>query len=193
MKIVLASRSPQRRAILTQLGIPFRSEVSTHAERTVLGDPVATVEQNARGKAREVAARLHLQPDEIILGVDTIVLLGEEIMGKAAGEAQARRYLLRLAGRTHEVLSGLCLFTAAHEEVGHSVTAVTFRALEDDAVARYVAAGEWRERAGAYAIQGLGAALVQGVRGDYWNVVGLPVPLLADLLQRFGVSTFGWL
>lgn len=190
---MLASRSPQRCAILEQLGIPFRVVPSVHREVTVPGDPVATAERNARGKALEVAARGAARSDEVVVGVDTVVVLGEEVLGKAADEAQARDYLRRLAGRTHEVVSGLCLVSGDREECAHAVSAVTFRALDDDVIARYGASGEWRERAGAYAIQGIGSALVQGVRGDYFNVVGLPVPLLADMLQGLGIGTLEWL
>ena len=193
VKVLLASRSPQRSAILTQLGIPFRVQPSGHEEETMPGDPVATVEQNARGKALQVAARVPLEPDEVILGVDTIVVLGEQILGKAADEAQARDYLRRLAGRTHDVVSGLCLVADGRTACGHAVTAVTFRPLSAEAVDRYLASGEWRERAGAYAIQGLGSSFIQGVRGDYFNVVGLPVALLADMFERLGVGVLDWL
>ena len=193
MKVLLASRSPQRSAILTQLGIPFRVQPSAHQEETVPGDPVATVEENARGKALHVAARVPAEPDEVVLGVDTIVVLGDDILGKAADEAQAREYLLRLASRTHEVVSGLCLVSGERVACGHAVTSVTFRPLTDEALDRYLASGEWRERAGAYAIQGIGSSLIQGVRGDYFNVVGLPVALLADMLERLGVGTLSWL
>lgn len=193
MRVLLASRSPQRSAILTQLGIPFRVQPSEHDEQTVPGDPVATVEENARGKALHVAARVPPEPGEVVLGVDTIVVLGDDILGKAAGEVQAREYLLRLAGRTHEVVSGLCLVAGGRVTCGHAVTSVTFRPLSKDALDRYLASGEWRERAGAYAIQGLGSSFIQGVRGDYFNVVGLPVALLADMLEESGVGTLSWL
>jgi septum formation protein len=193
VKVLLASRSPQRSAILTQLGVPFRAQSSEHEEETVPGDPVATVEKNARGKALHVAARMLVEPDEVVLGVDTVVVLDGEILGKAAGEAQAREYLQRLAGRTHEVVSGLCLVAGERVACGHAVTAVTFRPLTPEALDRYLASGEWRQRAGAYAIQGLGSSLIQGVRGDYFNVVGLPVALLADMLERLGVGALSWL
>jgi septum formation protein len=193
MRVLLASRSPQRSAILGQLGIPFRVLPSAHEEETVPGDPVATVEENARGKALHVAARVPPEPDEVVLGVDTVVVLGDDILGKAADEAQAREYLLRLAGRTHEVVSGLCLVAGDRLACGHAVTCVTFRPLTEGALDRYLASGEWRERAGAYAIQGIGSSLIQGVRGDYFNVVGLPVALLADKLEQLGVGTLSWL
>lgn len=194
--MVLASRSPQREAILGQLGVPFRVTPSRHSEALVPGDPVATVIENAQGKAREVAGReaAGLAPGDLVLGVDTVVVLDEQVLGKAATSAEAGAFVSALAGRRHEVESGLCLLDAEGRAwTGHARTAVTFRALDPAAVAAYVATGEWRERAGAYAIQGVGSALVTAVAGDYWNVVGLPVPLLLDGLERFGVAPFSWL
>jgi septum formation protein len=106
------------------------------------------------------------------------------VYGKAAGPGDAAAMLQALAGRTHAVVSGLCLITDAGETVEHAETLVTFRELADDAVARYVASGEWESRAGAYAIQGLGGRLVERIEGDYLNVVGLPGALLVDVLER---------
>jgi septum formation protein len=194
--LVLASRSPQRRAILSQLGVPFRVVPSRYDEAVVPGDPVTTVVENARGKAAEVAGReaRGRTPGHLVLGVDTVVVLGERVLGKASSTAEAATCLAALSGRTHEVYSGLCLI-GPHDRavVAHAVTAVTFRTLPATTVAAYVASGEWRERAGAYAIQGLGSALVTAIAGDYWNVVGLPVPQLLDGLQAFGLAPFAWL
>jgi len=120
-------------------------------------------------------------------------VLGDAVLGKADDEAQARDYLRRLAGRTHEVVSGVCVLAGGREACAHAVSAVTFRPLDEATITRYLASGEWRERAGAYAIQGIGSALVQGVRGDYFNVVGLPVPQLAAMLQDLGIGTLEWL
>ncbi len=191
-ELVLASRSPQRRAILEQLGIPFRMVPSTHVEEVVPRDPVATAELNAAGKAAEVVRRGAAARNDLVLGVDTIVVVEEEILGKAGDEAQATGYLRTLSGRSHDVVSGLCLRLGAEERVGHCVTAVTFRALRSSDIERYVATGEWRERAGAYAIQGFGSSLIAGVHGDYFNVVGLPVALLAESLEGFGLPAFAW-
>jgi septum formation protein len=196
LSLVLASRSPQREAILRQLGVPFRIAPSSHDETLLHGDPVATVVDNAVGKADEVAGRERaaLAPGHLVLGVDTVVVLGERVLGKAADEGEAVACVMELSGRTHDVFSGLCLRDRAGRRwTGHARTAVTFRALAPRDVARYVATGEWRERAGAYAIQGFGAALVTAVEGDYWNVVGLPVALLLDGLADFGHTPFGWL
>ncbi len=180
--MVLASRSPQREAILRQLGLPFRVAPSRHDESLVHGDPVGTAIANARGKAHEVAGReaAGLAPGHLVLGVDTVVVLDERVLGKAATSAEAAAFVGALAGRRHEVVSGACLVGAGGRTwSGHARTAVSFRALTPEAVAAYVATQEWRERAGAYAIQGVGSALVTAVEGDYWNVVGLPVALAA--------------
>jgi septum formation protein len=127
------------------------------------------------------------------LGVDTDVVLDGRVLGKPAGPAEAERMLEELSGRTQEVVSGLCLLTPGWEEIAHETTRVTFRALTPRDIAHYVHDGEWRDRAGAYAIQGLGAGLVERIEGDYLNVVGLPAALLVRLLaDRFaGVYGFG--
>ena len=170
--LVLASRSPQRRAILTQLGIPF--VVSVPEVEEVRGDdPRELVLENAARKARAVSG-------ERVLGVDTAVFLDGRAYGKPAGEDEARRLLEGLAGRRHEVWSGIALREGGEERAASAVTVVTFRALVAQEVDWYLASEEWRERAGGYAIQGLGAALVEAVEGDFWNVVGLPV---AELLR----------
>ena len=188
--LLLASRSPQRRAILEQLAIPFEVVVPEYEEEPTGADPSAEVERRAQGKARSVAA---VAGDQPVLGVDTEVVLEGRVYGKPAGAAEAEAMLEELSGRTHDVVSGLCLLTPAWEEVRHAVTRVSFRALTPRELGLYVASEEWRERAGGYAIQGLGAALVERIDGDYLNVVGLPTAVLVDLLAvRFpGVYGFG--
>jgi septum formation protein len=182
--LVLASRSPQRRAILEQLGLPFDVVAPRYAEEDEPGlSPAEVVRAHARGKARSVAAEAGERP---VLGVDTEVVLDGEVFGKAETEAEAAAMLGRLGGRTHAVVSGLCLLASGWEEVRHEETLVTFRPLTPRDVAAYVAAGEWRDRAGAYAVQGLGAGLVERIEGDYLNVVGLPAAVLIRLLaERF--------
>ena len=175
--LILASRSPQRRAILEQLGIAFEV-VEVDVEERSAGDPIEVARANALRKAQAGAAK---RPGEAILGVDTVVALDGEIFGKPASAAAARRTLKRLSGRTHEVVSGLALLKPTNPQVAHEVTKVTFRALDDGLVRRYVEKGEWSGRAGGYAIQGIGAGLVRRIMGDYLNVVGLPVGKLLDL------------
>ena len=187
--LLLASPSPQRRAILTQLGIPFDVAAPRYEEKDEPGaDSIELVRAHALGKARSLADDAGGRP---ILGVDTTVVLGNELFGKAVGESEAKAMLARLGGQTHEVVSGLCLFGDGWEELAHEVTRVTFRALSEREIAAYLAAGEWRERAGAYAIQGLGARLVERIEGDYLNVVGLPASLLVDLLAKRYPGAYG--
>lgn len=173
--------------------MPFRIVVSEHDEDLHDGDPVRTVERNARGKAEEVLARVRLRTGELVLGVDTVVVVDGRVLGKASVEEEATRYLALLAGRRHEVFSGLHLCSRERGFTTHAVTGVTFRDLGAGDIARYVACGEWRERAGAYAIQGVGSALVSAVDGDYFNVVGLPVPALIEAFAGFSVTPFSWL
>ena len=186
--ILLASTSPQRRAILEQLGIPFEVATPSYGEDAPRGDPVELVREHARGKARSVASGAGERP---VLGVDTAVVLEGVVYGKPEDETDAARMLGKLSGRTHEVVSGLCLLTPGWEVVEHEVTRVAFRALTPRDVGAYVASGEWEGRAGGYAIQGRGAALVERIDGDYLNVVGLPAALLVRLLADRFAGTYG--
>jgi septum formation protein len=181
MKLVLASRSPQRRAILEQLGVPFEVRPADVPEDAT-GEPAALALALALRKAHAVAGGGPGSEAETVLGVDTVVAVDGEVFGKPSDEDAARSVLMRLAGRSHEVHSGLAVLHAGEQRTASAVTAVTFRPLEPAQVAVYVATGEWRERAGGYAIQGRGAALVRRIEGDYLNVVGLPVAALVDLL-----------
>jgi nucleoside triphosphate pyrophosphatase len=181
--LILASTSPRRREILEQLGIPFDVVAPEYEER--LEDPVA----HAVGKARSVLATADGRP---VLGCDTEVVCSDRVYGKAESEEEAEEMLESLAGKTHEVVSGLALITPAWEEVHREVTRVTFRPLTARDLARYVASGEWEGRAGAYAIQGLGASLVERIEGDYLNVVGLPGALLVRLLAERFPGAYGY-
>ena len=154
----------------------------TGVEELAAGEPRAVAAENARRKALAV-------PGDLVLGADTLVAVDGAILGKPRDAAQAADYVGRLAGRTHEVVGAIALardgavFAEAVE-----VTEVTFRALDAAEVAAYVALGEWAGRAGGYAIQGRGAALVRGIAGDYLNVVGLPLARLLDLLPHGGLQ-----
>ena len=187
--IVLASVSPQRRAILEQLGIPFSVVPPRYVEQdSPDADPVELVREHARGKARSVGPHEECP----VLGVDTAVVVDGRSLGKPGNATEAEAMLERLSGRTHEVVSGLCLATPGWEELHHEVTAVTFRALAARDLAQYVGSGEWEGRAGGYAIQGLGASLVERIEGDYLNVVGLPATLLIRLLVEHFPGTYGF-
>jgi septum formation protein len=174
-RLILASRSPQRRAILEQVGVTFEVRVPA-VEELEVGPAAEVALENAYRKASAIA------PAELpVLGVDTVVSLGRELFGKAGDGAEAARMLRALAGRTHVVVSGVCLIAGDRVRTAAAQTAVEFRALDDAAIDAYVATGEWDGRAGAYAIQGRGATLVSRIEGDYLNVVGLPVAALLDL------------
>lgn len=179
--MILASGSPQRRAILEQLGIAF-TVVVPDVEELTAGDPEHVVVENARRKASLVASGpLTTGNAEAVLGVDTIVAVDSEIYGKPAGRQDAERVLRILSGRAHRVLSGVCVIVDGEPRTAVTATDVSFRTLDETILAWYLATGEWRERAGGYAIQGRGAALVAAIDGDYLNVVGLPVSTLLDL------------
>ena len=143
-------------------------------EELTAGHPRDVVLENARRKARAVRG-------ERVLGVDTAVVLDGRVFGKPRDEEEAQGFLRCLAGRRHEVLSGICLRAGREERSEVATTRVRFRSLAPAELDWYLASGEWRERAGGYAIQGRGAALVAEIEGDYWNVVGLPVPALIRL------------
>jgi septum formation protein len=189
--ILLASTSPQRRAILEQLHIPFDVVAPRYEEHDPpRADAARLVRDHALGKARSVAGEAGDRP---VLGVDTTVVLGGRIYAKPADAGDAERMLEELSGRTHAVVSGLALVTPGWEHVEDAATLVTFRELKPRDLGAYVASGEWEGRAGGYAIQGRGAALVERVEGDYLNVVGLPAAALVKLLaERFsGIYGFG--
>jgi septum formation protein len=189
-RLILASASPQRRAILEQIGIPFEVRVSG-ADELEEGPAAEIALENAYRKAAAVArAAATARSDALagpearalpVLGVDTVVSLGARNFGKAGDAAQAREMLSDLAGRSHLVISGICLIDGERVRTAAAQTLVEFRALDAAAIDAYVATGEWRDRAGAYAIQGRGAVLIARIEGDYLNVVGLPVAALIDL------------
>jgi septum formation protein len=185
--IILASGSPRRRELLSQLGVPFSVVVSDVPED--LDASLSPVEQAvalAERKARAVAATVERG---LILGADTIVVLDGDILGKPVNDADARRMLRRLSGRPHEVITGVALVDAASG--GSRSAAVTstvhVRSLADEEIAAYVASGEPRDKAGAYAIQGLGATLIDRHDGSYTNVVGLPLDEVVALLREAGL------
>jgi septum formation protein len=176
-RLVLASRSPQRRAILESLGVPFEIRPVDVVEEQD-GAPAAVAGENALRKALAGGA----SGAEIVLGVDTLVAIALDIWGKPPSEEAARETLRRLGGRTHEVVSGVALVTEdGAVRAATATTRVTFRPLDEPTIAWYLRSREWRERAGGYAIQGRGGALVERIEGDYLNVVGLPVGTLLAL------------
>jgi septum formation protein len=174
--LILASGSPQRRAILEQLGISFEV-MAPEVEELVSGPPQEIAVENAFRKASSVSAA-----GAVVLGVDTVVALGQQSYGKPASIDDARATLCALSGRRHLVIGGVCLLVPGRRAVvSAATTTVEFRVLDERLIRWYLNTGEWEGRAGAYAIQGHGAALVRVIEGDYYNVVGLPVALLLDL------------
>ena len=190
--LVLASASPRRTALLTMLGLAHEVAPADVDERLLPGeDAPAHVERLARAKALAVAAR---RPDALVVGSDTVVVLDGEVLGKPARRQDAVATLMRLSGREHVVFTGLAVAapapTPAEREASvHgavSSTRVRFRPFDDATARRYVATGEPLDKAGSYGIQGLGASLVEGVEGDYFTVVGFPIPALVRLLEAAG-------
>ena len=191
-RLILASASPRRKELLGLLGVPFEVVPSAYEERLPAIHPeVDRLAAHLAGeKARDVAAR---HPGRLVLGADTIVTLDGRVYGKPAGSTDAARMLRELSGRTHQVVTGVALLGRRDGEpvIFAESTDVTFRDLDEREIATYVATEEPMDKAGAYAIQGIGAMLIEGIRGDYTNVVGLPVPRVVRLLLDAGLSILG--
>jgi len=187
--LILASGSPRRAQLLREAGLPFEvAEAPPGTERRAGNGlpPAEAAVSRALAKARWASGR---HPGRWVLGADTVVVLDGESMGKPAGAAEARRMLGRLSGRTHEVLTGWALVNGGRERTACARTRVSFRRLDADAIARYTASGEPMDKAGAYAVQGMGGGLVDRIEGSYTNVVGLPVPEVLDALIECGALT----
>jgi septum formation protein len=190
-EIILASASPRRAALLTQVGLPFRVQISAlgeDGEACLPGEaPEAHARRLAEAKARDVAREAGRG---IVIGADTIVVNDGTILGKPRDAAEARTFLLGLAGRTHRVITAVAVIDACsgRSMVAAGTTQVRMRPFGPEEADAYLRTGEPLDKAGAYAIQGHGALLVEGVHGDYFTVVGLPLVLLADLLRGFGVD-----
>lgn len=188
MKLVLASASPRRKELLEMLGlrdfavVPARGEEKTEAGLS----PAETVCALSLQKAREVAEGL--DPETLVLAADTVVAVDERILGKPADEKEAFAMLSLLSGREHEVFTGLCLLRGGVWETAYERTAVRFRPLSQREILAYIATGEPMDKAGAYGAQGVGALFVEGVSGDFFNVVGLPLCRLSKMLEKMGVS-----
>lgn len=183
-KFVLASASPRRAEILRTVGWPFEVLAANIDESRHAGeDPPTYVKRVARLKAEAVVS---LSPAETVVGADTVVVVDGEILGKPRDEEAARGMLRKLQGRWHEVLTGVAVFNGqtGQPKVVYEVTEVRFAAMSEDEIDWYVSTGEPMDKAGAYAIQGLGARFVEGIKGEYSNVVGLPVRALYELLRE---------
>ncbi len=187
MKIILASQSPRRRELLERMGLDFTSMNSDFDEGTVEGlPPQELVCRLSQGKARAVAAKVGEEP--LIIAADTVVALDGTILGKPRDELDAFKMLSTLSGVRHQVHTGVTVLLGGRAETIHEVTDVTFRELSEGEIEDYIRTGESLDKAGGYGIQGCGALLVRGLQGDYYNVMGLPVCRLGELLKEFGVD-----
>ena len=190
MDIILASQSPRRRELLERMGLPFRiitPDIDERMERSLPpGELVAAISAE---KAGAVAAQAG--PGAVVIAADTVVALDGAVLGKPADESDAARMLSALSGRTHQVFTGLTVACGADVRTVSEETAVTFRPLTAEEIAAYVRTGEPMDKAGAYGIQGLGALFVEGIWGDYCNVMGRPLFLLGRMLSDFGVDLLG--
>lgn len=184
MGLILASASPRRSELLRKARIVFRTEPAHVPEERSNGEaPKAYAERLARDKARTIAAKY---PNDFVLGADTIVVCDEHVLEKPADEADAARMLKLLAGRSHEVTTGVCLCGPQSEVLESETTLVNVSEISDEEIADYVHTGEPMDKAGAYGIQGMFSRWVAGIEGDYFNVVGLPIARVYRMLQRAG-------
>lgn len=188
MEIILASGSPRRRELLERMGVREFTVISPDADESLEEGlpPAEQVERLSRRKAEAVAAQAGA--DALIIAADTVVALDGAILGKPADEEEAFRMLSALSGVRHQVYTGVTVTRNGKTLTRHEVTSVDFRALEAEEVELYIATGECMDKAGAYGIQGYGALLIEGINGDYYNVMGLPVVCLARMLKEFGVD-----
>ncbi len=187
MKIVLASQSPRRQELLKQMGLSYQIVVPNIDERMARGlPPRALVEAISAEKAAAVAGQV--EEDAIIIAADTVVALDGRLLGKPKDKADARRMLSGLSGCRHQVYTGFTVLQGGERVTQSEETEVSFRPLTQEEIGWYIATGEPMDKAGAYGIQGVGALLVEGIHGDYFNVMGLPVCALGQVLLRFGVD-----
>ena len=186
-ELILASKSPRRSDLLEQAGLTFSIIPSDFDEGSVtMSDPESYVKALARSKALDISEK---HPDSWVLGADTIVVIGNKILGKPSSEEQARWMLRQLSGKTHQVITGYCLsYQSKKDIISESVkTDVRFKTLRDAEIEWYIQTGEPFDKAGAYAIQGIGAFLVESINGSYTNVVGLPVCEVVEFLIDRGI------
>ena len=189
MKIILASQSPRRRELLARMGLEQFEIRPASGEETASPDlpPARLVEELSRQKALEIARTGGAQ--DVVIAADTVVAADGRVLGKPHSREEAREMLRLLSGRTHTVYTGVTVRQGDRERTGHEATDVVFRPLTPEEIDAYVDTGEPMDKAGAYGIQGRGCVLVEGIRGDYYNVMGLPVCRLYEILREFGVET----
>lgn len=193
MRVVLASKSPRRREILGMLGVHFDIVSADADESSDILDPALLVRELALRKGRAVRDLLfekgEWNDDTLIIAADTVVAAEGEILGKPRDDADAARMLRLLSGKSHHVISGICLLMGEREATAAESTSVRFAEMTEEEILSYVASGEPRDKAGAYAVQGLASLYIEGLCGDYFNVVGLPIHRLNVLLREFADRT----
>lgn len=193
MRLILASKSPRRKEILQMLGVPFTVETADTDESSDLTDPALLTEELASRKGRAILDRLTAEgrdlSDTVIFSCDTVVSVAGEILGKPRDEEDACRMLSLYSGRAHLVVSGISLMGMGKTAVSHDTTTVEFDTMSPEEIRAYVRAERPYDKAGAYAIQGAASAFIRGIRGDFYNVVGLPVHRLCELFRAtYGVA-----
>ena len=188
MNIILASQSPRRKELLERMGIRDFETISPNVDESAFRGlpPEELVRRLSAEKAAAVAGRAG--EDAIVIAADTVVALEGAVLGKPADELDAFKMLSALSGVRHQVYTGVTVCRGGEKQTAHEVTDVTFRELSEEEIEHYIATGEPMDKAGAYGIQGYGALLIQGISGDYYNVMGLPVCRLSGMLARFGVD-----
>ena len=184
--LVLASASPRRQELLRNAGIRFEVQPAHIPEDPLPGEGAKDcAERLAREKALAIARE---RPNDAVLGADTVVVIGNEILGKPVDTSDAARMLRRLSGRMHQVITGVCLVVGGRCSVASETTSVTMSEISDDEIAMYVSSGEPMDKAGAYAIQGMASRWIPRIEGDYSNVVGLPLALVCRMLDNLGIK-----
>ena len=188
MKIILASQSPRRKELLERMGIKDFETISPNVDESAFHGlpPEELVRRLSAEKAAAVAGKVG--EDAIVIAADTVVALEGAVLGKPADELDAFKMLSALSGVRHQVYTGVTVCRGGEKQTAHEVTDVTFRELSEREIEDYISTGEPMDKAGAYGIQGYGALLIQGISGDYYNVMGLPVCRLSGMLSRFGVD-----
>lgn len=197
-QLVLASSSPRRKELVASLGLSLPVYIlSTDTDESIMPGwtPVQVVEQLSLRKAQAAVRMLQQKHDKetsLIIGADTIVVLDGDVLGKPSHDEEAKAMLRRLQGRSHEVYTGVACVLSSNGEaaVAHRMTKVQMKPLSEQQIARYVATGEPHDKAGSYGIQGLGSTMVDRIDGCYFNVVGLPLALLSDMLAQYDVHVF---
>ena len=184
MRVILASSSPRRSQIFSLLGIEFDVVPAKVEERIIPGKPILTARKLAKEKALSVWKE---NRNAVVIGADTLVFLGNEIIGKPKNEEEAISILKRLSGRWHSVVTALCVFSPEKIFLTHDIAKVKFRYLEEEEIISYVRSGEPMDKAGAYGVQGFGAVIVERINGNFYTVMGLPIVKLYKILKKINL------